>query len=177
MTPFIGIRSRSSRVASWAASVALLATLFGSVADPSLATSAPVTTRDVSTSVGVTVGTKLIRECGPHGKSCVGPFRQLIVSFVSRIAVPTAAWYEVTLTFVPTGRCQIDQSGEGGPILQSIRAGQRVNEVFDVRSCPRIIHGAVAYNGTNAAPHKQRYVPGVGYIDGLLVGTFGLRMS
>jgi hypothetical protein len=159
--------------------VALVAAMLAVGVGPALGSSSgAVTARQVATTVHATLGRKLSRECSSHGASCVsGPFRQVIVSFVSRVPVPSGDHYEITLTFVPTGPCALDQGGQGGPTLHLIRAGQRVREVFDLRVCPRIINGAVAYSGSNAAPHKQRHVPGVGYIDGLLVGTFTLRMS
>ena len=128
--------------------------------------------------ITVRVG-KPFRECDSNGKNC-NPwhYRAVTVSFVARANLaPGVSWYEFTLSYTPTGSCFVDQGGQGGPASPwTLRAGQRTASTFDLPDCPRIVHGAIVYD-TSTAPHTNQYVPHVGYIDGVLVGTFSFRMS
>ena len=128
--------------------------------------------------ITVRVG-KPFQECDSHGKNC-SPwhYRSLTVSFVARANLsPGVSWYELTTRFTPTGSCFVQQGGEGGPANPyHLRAGQRATFSDDIPDCPRIVHGAIVYD-TNTAPHSHQYVPNIGPIDGVLVGTFGFRMS
>lgn len=122
---------------------------------------------------------KPVRECGPHGNDC-GPWPDLpvAVTFIARENLaPGLSWYEFNLRFTPTGPCPVDQGGMGGPATPShLHAGRLATWANDIIDCPRIVHGAIVYD-TNTAPHSHQYVPGVGAIDGVLVGTFTFSMK
>jgi hypothetical protein len=149
----------------------------GVVTAPAIAGSGQITGPQVAAPVSVQVG-KFFADCGPGGKSCGWPERLVTISFTSRVAIPNAgSWYEINMQFTSTGPCSHGYSpGRGGRTLGDLRAGQRVNKTMGISDCPGIVRGDVVYNG-NAAPHARQNVPGVGYIDGLLVGTFSFRLS
>jgi hypothetical protein len=153
----------------------MLTATLGSAA-VAIGSSVRVTAPEVATAVSARTGT-LVADCAPHGKCVSPPLRQVIVSFVSRAALPSGSWYYITLDYVPRGSCYLDQGGQGARVNGPLRAGEWASQTFRVPNCPRIIDGAVAYNGPNTVPHKPQYAPGVGSVDGLLVGTFTLSMS
>lgn len=128
--------------------------------------------------ITVRVG-KPIRECDSNGKNC-NPWRYLpvTVTFVARANLAAGvSWYEFNLSYTPTGPCPVQQGGSGGPASPyHLRAGQRATWADDIIDCPRIVHGAIVYD-TSTARHTNQYVPNIGYIDGVLVGTFSFRMS
>jgi hypothetical protein len=135
-----------------------------------------ITSQQVATPLSVQIG-KVTPDCGPNGKSCGWPLLNVTISFTARVAVPNAAsHYEYNLQFTPDGPCSHGHNdGLGGSTLSDLRAGQRVHLNIGISSCPGIVHGAIVYNGPNA--RNSEFVPGVGYIEGPLVGTFSFHMQ
>ena len=133
-----------------------------------------ITAQQVATPISVQIG-KVTPNCGNGG--CGWPLLNVTISFTARLAVPNAAsHYEYNLQFTPDGPCSHGHNdGLGGSTLSDLRAGQRVHLTVGISNCPGIVHGDVVYNGPNAA--NSQNVPGVGYIEGPLVGTFSFHMQ
>jgi hypothetical protein len=160
--------------------VGLACVLAGSVGIVSgtqaFAGSAPLSGAQVATPISVKTG-KVVADCGPSGKSCGWPELLVTISFTSRVAISNGSnWYEFNTQFTPDGTCSHGHNdGLGGRITGDIPAGQRTHLTFGISNCPGVVHGDVVYDSTTGR-HTNQDVPGVGYIDGLLVGTFSFHM-
>jgi len=134
-----------------------------------------VTGPQVAAHISARVG-KVMRNCLPGGKRCFGQVRNVTLSFVARVGVANpGSWYQFTTLDTPTGPCSDGEGGDGGRFQDSIRPGQIARTTFQISNCPRSVRGDVVYNG-NGGPHTNQIVPGVGTIDGVLVGTFSFTM-
>lgn len=154
----------------------VVAMVVGGVATQALASSRHVTGPQVATPISVHMG-KAIPDCGPGGKSCGWPELLVTISFTSRVAIPNSrSWYEINMHFTPIGPCSHGHNdGLGARTIGDLRTRERAHVTLGISNCPGAVRGDVVYNG-NTGAHTNQDVPGVGWIDGVLVGTFGFRM-
>jgi hypothetical protein len=149
--------------------------LVGATAE-ALAGSGPVSSAQVATPIRVQTG-KVVSNCGPSGKHCGWAELLVTISFTSRVTISTgSSWYEFNSQFTPDGPCSHGHNvGLGGRIVGDVSAGLATHLTFGISDCPGVVHGDVVYDSATG-PHTKQDVPGVGYIDGLLVGTFSFHM-
>jgi hypothetical protein len=163
-----------TRALRWLACSTVVLTV-GIGATLAFAGSRHVTEPQVAAHISVRVG-KAMPNCLPGGKRCEGQLRNVTLSFVARVGVANpGSWYQFNTLDTPTGPCSDAEGGDGGRFQQDIRPGQLAQATFQITNCPRSVRGDVVYNG-NSGPHTNQKVPGVGYIDGVLVGTFSFTM-
>lgn len=148
----------------------------GAGASLAFAAAKRVTGTQVAAQISIRVG-KAMPNCLPGGRKCVGGrVRNVTLSFVARVGVTNpGSWYQFNTRDTPTGPCSDAEGGDGGRFQQVVRPGQRATATYQITDCPRRVHGDVVYNG-NLGPHTNQRVPGLGTIDGVLVGTFAFTM-